>query len=136
MLSRYHREIARAENVARAAWRPDDLLFEAQRAVKADAARLITIDGPRRIGKSKLAAVLLLDTALTITRARCLFLALTLDDARDIVWQELKELNDDYALGGVLNEVRLEIYFPANGSRIRLGGAKDRTHAERRRGRF
>jgi hypothetical protein len=115
---------------------PDELLFAAQREVKHDPARLATVDGPRRIGKSKFAAVALLDVALTVPRAKCLFLALTLDDARDIVWAELKELNEDYALGGIPNEIRLELVFPLNGSRIRLGGAKDRTQAERRRGRF
>lgn len=136
MLSKYHKEIQTAETVARAAWLPKQLLFDSQRDAFADQARLMVIDGPRRIGKSKFAAVTLLDKALTIPRAKCLFLALTVDDARDIVWAELKELNEDYALGGQFNEVRLEIHFSANGSRIRLGGAKDRVQAERRRGRF
>lgn len=136
MLSRYHREIVAAEEVARAAWLPREILFFEQQQVKNDNARLRVVDGSRRCGKSFFASVELLDTALAIPRARCLFLALTRDDARDLVWQELLNLNDDFALGGVPNEVRLELFFPHNGSRIRLGGAKDRKQAERRRGRF
>lgn len=134
-VSRYHRQIITTEQRARASWDPSRILLPVQFKVSNDNARLIVIDGPRRIGKSKLAAVLLLETALKIKRARCLFLALTRDDARDIVWQELRQLNEDYALGGTANEVTLELVF-RNGSRIRLGGAKDRTQAERRRGRF
>lgn len=135
LLSRHHREIAAAEAVSRAAWKPSLILLPPQLGVKNDNARLRLVDGPRRIGKSKFAAVELLDTALNKPRARCLFLALTREDAQDIVWQELLELNRDFALEGKPNEQRLELVFP-NGSRIRLGGAKDRQQAERRRGRF
>lgn len=124
-----------ASTVARSRWNPLDILTGPQLAAFQDVSILRVVDGGRRIGKSKLAAVMLLDTALRLPRARCLFLALTREDARDIVWQELIELNQDYALGGEPNLVRLEMTFP-NGSRVTVGGAKDRQQAERRRGRF
>lgn len=135
MLSRHHRGVSAAAEVARAAWDPARLLFPEQAAVWRDRSRLRVVDGTRRCGKSFEAAVELVDEALTKPGARCLFLALTRDDARELVWEEIRALNDRYMLGGVLNEVRLEAEFP-NGSRVRVGGAKDRRQAERRRGRF
>src|SRR5262245_28039581 len=101
MISKHHRRFTAQETQARAAWDPTRILLAPQLEARNDNARLRLIDGPRRIGKSKLAAVMLLETALAIRRARCLFLALTRDAARDIVWQELRTLNEDYALGGV-----------------------------------
>lgn len=135
-LSRYHQQIIATREVARAKWQPREILLPSQLAVFDDPAAYRLVDGPRRIGKSKLAAVMLLDMALSHPRARCLFLALTREDARDIVWAELLELNNDYALGFKVDLARLELSHPENGSRIRVGGAKDRQQAERWRGRF
>ena len=134
VLSRYHRQIAATEEVARANWDPARILFDEQWACFTDQTQLQLYDCTRRSGKSRLAAVLLLDTALKKRRAKCLFLALTREDARDLVWQWLLEYNTDYALGATVNEVRLEMRF-ANGSVIRLGGAKDMAQAGRWRGR-
>jgi hypothetical protein len=134
LLSRHHRQRASEGEAKRAAWDPAAILFDEQYACFTDTCQLQIYDCTRRSGKSRLAAVLLLDTALKKRRAKCLFLALTREDARDLVWQWLLEYNEDYALGGVPNEVRLEMRFP-NGSAIRLGGAKDQKQAGRWRGR-
>jgi hypothetical protein len=134
LLSRYHQQNAAEQGFA-SLWAPERILLPVQLAVHNDNARLRLVDGSRRCGKSFFAAVELTDTALKTPRAKCLFLALTRDDARDLVWATLLELNDDYNLGGVVNEVRLEITYP-NGAVVRCGGAKDRRQAERRRGRF
>lgn len=135
LLSRHHRRSAEADTSARGRWNPAAILLPPQLSVHNDNARLRLVDGSRRCGKSFFASVELVDTALRIPRARCLFLALTRDDARELVWDDIVKFNEQYALGGVTNEARLEMSFP-NGSVIRCGGAKDRRQAERRRGRF
>lgn len=134
MLSKHHRALLRAEEQARAKWDPALLLFAVQLTAFGDPSQLRIFDCTRRAGKSRLAAVMLLARALTKRRAKCLFLALTREDARDLVWEWLLEYNRDYALGGRYDQVRLEMRFP-NGSRIRLGGAKDQTQSRRWRGR-
>lgn len=50
------------------------------------------------------------------------------------MWQWLLEYNEDFALGGKPDLVRLLLAFP-NGSTIKLGGAKDQGQAGRWRGR-
>jgi hypothetical protein len=62
-----------------------------------------------------------------------LFVTITRDNARLIVWPELKKLNDECKLDIKFNEVQLEAVFP-NGSRILLRGCKDRPSIERFRG--
>jgi hypothetical protein len=134
MLSRYHQQLEAEKAVARASWDPRAILFDEQWLCFTDQAQLRLYDCTRRSGKSRLAAVELIDQALRKARAKCLFLALTREDARDLVWEWLLEYNEDFALGAKVDLVRLTMRFP-NGSRIKLGGAKDLGQAGRWRGR-
>lgn len=134
-LSRNIRAAVQVETVARASWDAYAILnFPEQQEPHRDRSRLKVIDGTRRMGKTEWAVVELIDTCLQAPRTKCLFLALTRKDAKDIVWDRLKELNDDYFLGANVNESSLTLTF-LNGSTITVGGAKDRKMARRWRGR-
>jgi hypothetical protein len=113
-------------------WEPRKLLFKAQLEVFDDrTSPRIVVDCSRRSGKSFLAAVLLTDLSLGKPKHNSLYLTQSSEDTREILWKLIKDLNEEYSLGGETNETRLEIVYP-NGSFIRLAGCKDHNEAKRR----
>lgn len=100
--------------------------FPKQLAFINDPARFKTACCSRRAGKTTGCAAHLLYTAVTNPGVACLYFTLTRQQAKRIIWQPLKDLNDKYKLGGVANESDLTIKFP-NKSTIYISGAKDKT---------
>lgn len=87
----------------------------------------------RRSGKTIACAADLVDTALNNTGVVCLYITLSRNNAKKIIWREIKKINRDYLLGGVENLSELSMTFP-NNSIIYLSGAKDTNEIEKFRG--
>lgn len=105
--------------------RPDLLegAFDKQRAFIQDRAQLKAALCTRRAGKSYTAGLYLYQEALDNPGVSCLYVALTRDSAKRIMWKDvLKVLNKKFALKAKFNETALSITLP-NGSVIYLVGA-------------
>lgn len=87
----------------------------------------------RRAGKTISCAAHLMDTALKNEGVVCLYITLSRNNAKKIIWRELKKINRDYKLKGEENLSELSISFP-NHSIIYLSGAKDTNEIEKFRG--
>lgn len=89
-----------------------------------DPAPFVTGITSRRAGKTTACAFDLSCTALGTPSVICLYITLARINASRIIWPTLKQINDKYKLGGVVNETNLSITYP-NGSVIYCSGAKD-----------
>ncbi len=87
----------------------------------------------RRSGKTVACAADLVDTALKTPGVVCLYVTLSRNNAKKIIWREIKKINRDYKLGGIENLSELSLTFP-NSSIIYLSGAKDTNEIEKFRG--
>lgn len=128
LLQQYDRQARRLS------FTPEAFLFDRQLAVHRDPSRFLTVTGSRRIGKTDLAAVTMLDDGLTVPGCLDLYVAPTMKDARDTVWSRTKQLNALYELGFEPNEVQLNLRHPRTGAEIRFRGAKDEGQAQHLRG--
>lgn len=75
----------------------------------------------------------LIDSCLNATKSTCLYITITKDNVRRILWGDLKNILSENKIICKTNDLRLEVHFP-NGSRILTGGAKDRLEIEKFRG--
>lgn len=99
-----------------------DPKFLVQNAVLNDReARYKAINCTRRSGKSVGEAIDHFEICEKYPSSRTLYLGLTLDSVSEIIWDVMKDLNDQGKYGCKFNEVRKSVRFP-NGSRIRLFG--------------
>lgn len=87
----------------------------------------------RRAGKTIACAADLIDTSLKNPGVVSLYITLSRNNAKKIIWREIKKINRDYALGGIENLSELSMTFP-NNSIIYLSGAKDTNEIEKFRG--
>jgi Phage terminase large subunit len=87
----------------------------------------------RRSGKTIACAADLIETAMSTPSVVCLYITLSRNNAKKIIWREIKKINRDYKLGGVENLSELSMTFP-NHSIIYLSGAKDTNEIEKFRG--
>lgn len=100
-----------------------DSQFEEQAAYLEDGSGLVCVLCTRRAGKSYGAALRLLRAAYAHPGASCLYVALTRDSAKRILWKDvLKAVNREKQLGAVFNETTLSMTLP-NGSVVYLLGA-------------
>lgn len=96
-------------------------LHKAQLQVFKDSSRFVILVAGRRFGKTILALVDMLATALSKEKARCFYIAPTYRQAEMIAWKMLQEMLPKELIKSK-NEVRLEINL-INGSEIALKGA-------------
>lgn len=118
----YLLEIARREELR--ARLPDVLssAFPQQRAFITDPALLKALFCTRRSAKSYTAGMYLVHEALENAGCNCLFIGLTRDSAKGIIWKDiLRELDERYALDAALNQTDLTMTLP-NGSVIKVTG--------------
>lgn len=108
-------------------------LFEKQLEFVNDKAPFKIAVCSRRAGKTVSCAAHLVDTAINNQGVTCVYITLSRNNAKKIIWKEIKEINRKFSLGGVPNQTELTIQFP-NGSSIYLSGAKDSTEIEKFRG--
>lgn len=98
-----------------------------------DAAPFKTAVCSRRSGKTTSCAADLIDSALKFPETTQLYVTLSRNNAKKIIWPELLKINRVYNLGGVPDNTELSLKFP-NESIIYCSGAKDRTEIEKFRG--
>ena len=111
----------------------ESICFPEQLAFIRDPKPFMTASCSRRAGKTEVCAYDLLDTATANKGVVCLYITLTRTNAEKIVWKKIKDINEQYRLGGVPNEAKLHMSFP-NGSIIYLSGCKDKSEVEKFRG--
>lgn len=87
----------------------------------------------RRAGKTVGIAGDMLDTAQTEEGVNLLYITVTQQAARAIIWGDLMKLVEDYEIECKIDNSRLTIKFP-NKSVIYIAGAKDRMEIEKYRG--
>lgn len=110
-----------------------DFLFPEQLKFVRDSAPNKIAVCSRRSGKTVACAADLVETCIKNEGVVCLYITLSRNNAKKIIWKEIKKINREYKLGGVDNLSELCITFP-NGSIIYLSGAKDTNEIEKFRG--
>lgn len=99
-----------------------------------DEARYIAAQCSRRAGKTNGLAIRFFKTMERHPKSQCVYLSLTLDSARDILWPVLHELNEKYSLGCTFLESKLTMTYP-NGATLKLFGADMKNFIKRLKGR-
>lgn len=87
----------------------------------------------RRAGKTVACAAHLIDTAIKNPETISLYITLSRNNAKKLIWRELLRINTKYRLGGTPDSIELSLSFP-NGSMIYVSGAKDSSEIEKFRG--
>lgn len=108
--------------------------FPAQCKFTEDESRYIVAQCSRRAGKTNGLAIKFFKTMEKHPKSQCVYLSLTLESARDIMWPVLHELNDKYALGCTFLESKLTMTYP-NGATLKLFGADMKNFIKRLKGR-
>lgn len=108
-------------------------LFDQQFAFVNDPAPFKVAVCSRRSGKTIACAAHLVHTAISSPGVMCLYITISMRNAKRIIWKDLKKINEDHQLGGIPNEADLSIIF-ANKSSIHLCGANNVTEIENFRG--
>jgi hypothetical protein len=111
-----------------------DPRFPKQNAFINDTARFVSAQCSRRAGKTNGLAIRFFRTLEKYPKAQCVYLGLTRDSARDVMWPVLIELNDKYNLGCTFTESKLEMMHP-NGATLKLYGADMKNFIKRLKGR-
>lgn len=111
----------------------ENFLFDKQLAFIQDPNPFKTAVCSRRSGKTVSCAADLIDTALMNQDTVSLYVTLSRNNAKKIIWPELLKINRLYDLKGIPDNTELSIKFP-NESMIYCSGAKDRTEIEKFRG--
>lgn len=110
-----------------------DPRFPAQNAFIQDSNRFIAAQCSRRAGKSNGLAIRLLHTLQTHPNCFCLYIALTRESARNIMWGVLQEQDAKFGIGCEFTESNLTITHP-NGARLQLFGADMKNFIRRLKG--
>lgn len=108
--------------------------FPAQNAFIQDPSRYLDAQCSRRAGKTNGLAMRFIQTMKRHPKSQCIYLALTRDSAREIMWPVLQELNDRYKLGCTFVESKLTMTIP-NGAKLILMGADMQNFIKRLKGR-
>lgn len=96
--------------------------FPQQRSFIEDTAKLKALFCTRRAAKSYTAGLYMVKEARENPRCNCLFIALTRESAKNIMWKDiLQQINRDFNLNAEFNKTLLTMTLP-NGSMIRLTG--------------
>lgn len=109
-------------------------LLPAQRVVVEDTCRRKTILCAARAGKSYTFAVYILRVLLLVRGADVLFIAFIRSEAKEILWNLLKSLNEEFQIGLHFSEAELVVSNPANGGRARLAGCESWGDVDKFRG--
>lgn len=110
-----------------------DISFPKQDAFVMDDNRFLGAQCSRRAGKTNGLALRFFRTLDTHPNAFCLYIALTRESARNILWPILEEMNDKYEIGCSFTESNLTMTHP-NGSRLQLFGADMKNFIRRLKG--
>lgn len=111
----------------------DKFLFDKQLKFVTDPRPFKIAVCSRRSGKTIACAADLIQTCLETPEIVCLYITLSRNNAKKILWPELQRLNRNFFLGAVEDATELSMKFP-NQSVIYASGAKDETEIEKFRG--
>lgn len=111
----------------------DKFLFDKQLKFVEDPRPFKVAVCSRRSGKTIACAAHLIATALETAESVCLYITLSRNNAKKIIWREILKINQTYNLGGVEDNTELSLTLP-NKSIIYLSGAKDSSEIEKFRG--
>lgn len=108
-------------------------LFDKQLEFVEDPAPFKVAVCSRRAGKTISCAAHLIHTCINTPKITCLYITLSRNNAKKIIWKELLAINEQFKLKGMTDETELSLTFP-NGSMLYLSGAKDQSEIEKFRG--
>lgn len=111
----------------------NEICFLEQRAFILDQSPWVTASCSRRAGKSIGCAVDLMLTAASHANVTCVYITLTHDTAKKLVWKSLLELNEVHQFGAKANLTELSLTFP-NRSIIYCSGCSSKKEVEKFRG--
>lgn len=125
------------EHKKRLAYKPIPIVlrgdFPKQNDFVNDVSRYIAAQCSRRSGKSNGLALRFFKTMEKYPKSQCLYLSLTQDSARGIMWPVLHELNDLHKLGCKFTDSTLTMKHP-NGATLKLMGADLKNFVKRLKG--
>lgn len=128
----FRREIYRRAQAAKT-FKLEEFLFKEQLDFVRDPAPFKTAVCSRRAGKTISCAADLCETAFFNPDTTCLYITLARNNAKKLIWPEIKKINRIFNLGGDPNEADLSMKFP-NGSIIYCSGASNIAEIEKFRG--
>lgn len=129
------REAEAAAKASKPVFSFDKYCFEAQRKFFRDEGpRFRTAVCSRRAGKTVGIVADMVDTCLSEEGVVCLYITLTQQNARNIIWNDLLRVIEEYDLDVKIDNTRLTVVFTEKKSRIVIAGAKDRQEIEKYRG--
>ncbi len=112
---------------------PQHFLFDKQLGFVSDPHPFKVAVCSRRSGKTVACAADLIDKATSQSDVVCLYITLSRNNAKKIIWPEIQKINRAYSLKGEEDQTELSMRFP-NGSIIYLSGAKDASEIQKFRG--
>jgi hypothetical protein len=98
-----------------------------------DNSQFIAAQCSRRAGKTNGLALKFLRTMEKHPKSSCLYLSITRETARGIMWDVMLELDAKFKIGCVFTESKLEIKHP-NGSKLKLMGADAKEYRKKLKG--
>ena len=104
-----------------------------QRDVIDDPCRTKALLCGRRTGKTYLLVYYLLYKSLIKPNSTCFYIALSLGQAKGLIWKDLKNIIENYNIPAKINNTDFNVVFN-NGSKISLKGCGDRREADKFRG--
>lgn len=110
-----------------------DESFPAQDAFVNDHSKFIAAQCSRRAGKTNALALKFFWTLDRHPGALCLYIALTRESARNIMWGVMQEFEERFKLGLIFTESNLTITHP-NGARLQMFGADMKNFIRRLKG--
>lgn len=110
-----------------------DASFKIQDKFVTDSARFIAVQCSRRAGKTNGLAIKFFRALEKHPKSLCLYIALTRESAKNIMWGILQDLNDKFRIGCLFTESNLTVTHP-NGSRLQLFGADMKNFIRRLKG--
>lgn len=114
-------------------FRIEDFLFDKQLNFVRDPHSFKIAVCSRRSGKTVACAADLVDTARNNPETVSLYITLSRNNAKKLIWPEIEKINRRHKLGGVPDHTELSMTFP-NDAIIYLSGAKDASEIEKFRG--
>lgn len=108
-------------------------LFDKQLAFVEDESPFKVAVCSRRSGKTVACAAHLIHTAINNPNTICLYITLSRNNAKKIIWRDLNGINENFKLNGTTDNTELSMQF-TNGSIIYLTGCKDASEVEKFRG--
>lgn len=114
-------------------FRLEDFLFDKQLKFVSDPRPFKVAVCSRRAGKTVACAADLIFNALSTPDVVCLYITLSRNNAKKLIWPEMLKINKKYSLNATEDNTELSLKFP-NGSIVYLSGAKDQSEIEKFRG--